>query len=212
MNGTAMPPSVYPKLSQGQLVPATKTGEGFPTIPGYPFGGNQLWRVLKYDFGPNINYANQTGFATIQPPIVDRVLAAVAPKVNSDGNEVSGVSSVLFQAPLGTYTGWNIIATGVYKGQQCNLSGSYFPFKETKAERVAAKDPRPSLEERYGTHSGYVCVVTAAANKNVSQRFLRASAATTLISQAQASNVLTDITPTPADQNLANFLCSTSNQ
>ncbi len=211
MNGTAMPPSVYPKISQGQIVAATKAGEGFPTIPGYPFGGNQLWRVLKYDFGPNINYANQTGFATIQPPIVDRVLPAVAPKVNSDGNEVSGVPSVLFQAPLGTYTGWNIIATGVYKGQQCNLSGSYYPFKETKAERVAAKDPRPSLEERYGTHSGYVCVVTAAANKNVSQRFLRATAATTLIAQAAASNVLTDITPTPADQNLANFLCSTAN-
>ncbi len=208
MNGTPMPPSVYPRLSQGQLVPATKSAEGFPTVPGYPFGGNGLWRVLVYDFGPFVNYMQQTGYATIQPPDITAVLPAYAPKVNSDGNEPVGVASVNYQAPLGTYTGWNTIAAGIYKGQQCNLSGSYFPFKETKAERLAAGDPRPSLEERYGTHAGFVCVVTAAANKNVSQRFLRSSAVATLIAQASSSNVLTDITPTPADQNLATFLCS----
>jgi hypothetical protein len=52
--------------------------------------------------------------------------------------------------------------------------------------------------------------VTAAANKSVGQRFLRSSAATTLIAQAQASNVLTDITPTPADQDIAASVCSAS--
>lgn len=208
MNGTPMPPSVYPKLSRGQIVPATKAGEGFPTIPGYPFGGNRLWRIFKYDFGPKLDYSNQTGFATIQPPIVDKVLPAYAVKVNSDGNEVAGVPSVLFQAPLGTYSGWNITAYGFYKGQQCGLSGSYYPFKVTKAERVAAKDPRPSLEERYGTHAGYVCVVKAAARKNVKERFLRTSAASRLIGQAQESNVLRGITPTAAGRKVAQSLCS----
>ena len=51
--------------------------------------------------------------------------------------------------------------------------------------------------------------MTKAANKNVSERFLRASAATTLIAEAQAGNVLTDITPTTADQELAGRLCMT---
>ena len=163
----------------------------------------------RYNFGPNVNYMEQTGFATIQPPIVDEVLPSYAPKVNVDGNKSVGVASVNFQVPLGTYTGWNTIATGIYAGQQCNLAGSYYPFLETKAERLASNppDPRASLEERYGTHQGFACMVTAAANKNVSQRFLRASAATTLIAQATASNVLTDITPTAADQALGNFLC-----
>ena len=153
---------------------------------------------------------NQSGFATIQPPNVVQVLAAYAPKVNVDGNEPVGVASVNYQAPLGTYTGWNITASGIYAGQQCTLSGSSYPFLETKAQRLASSppDPRASLEERYGTHAGFVCAVTAAANKNVSQRFLRASAATTLISQASASNVLTTgFTPTAADTNLGNFLC-----
>jgi hypothetical protein len=40
------------------------------------------------------------------------------------------------------------------------------------------------------------------------ETFLRESAATTLIAQAQAGNVLTDITPTDEDQALAKRLCS----
>ncbi|MFZ3238013.1 MAG: alpha/beta hydrolase domain-containing protein [Stellaceae bacterium] len=213
MNGTPMPPNVYPKLKQDQLVPPTQVATGFPKIPGFPFLGvyNPL---LKYDFGPQFDYMDQKGLVSIQPPIIDRVLPTYVVKVNADGNEIVGVGSVLHQAPLGTYTGWNAVATPTpgapFPGQICVNTGAFYPFGETKAERVAADDPRPSLEERYGTHAGYVCVVTAAANKSVGQRFLRSSAATTLIAQAQASNVLTDITPTPADQDIAASVCSAS--
>ena len=45
-------------------------------------------------------------------------------------------------------------------------------------------------EERYGTHAGYVCAVTAAANKAVQQGFLLVSDAQALIAQAVAGNVL----------------------
>ena len=207
MNDTPMPPSVYPTLREHQLVPATQRDEGFPNIPGFPFGGTGQWPALEYNFGPNIDYMNQTGFATIQPPLVERVLPTYAPTVNSDGNETAGIPSVLLQAPLGTYVGWNTIATGALEGQDTALTGAFFPFEETLAERVTAKDPRPSLEERYGTHAGYVCVVTRAADKNVSERFLLRSAATTMISEAEASNVLSGVTPTKADQDLANALC-----
>jgi hypothetical protein len=53
-----------------------------------------------------------------------------------------------------------------------------------------------------------VCVVTNAASKQVKKRFLRGTAATTLIAQAQASNVLTAVTPTSEDQQLAAKLCA----
>jgi hypothetical protein len=73
---------------------------------------------------------------------------------------------------------------------------------------MAAGDPRLSLEERYGTHAGYVCVVTAAVNKAVQQRFLLASDAPTLIANATASNVLgPPFAPTSADTDLGNSLC-----
>jgi hypothetical protein len=207
LNGTAMPPSAYPKLGAGQLVPATQTAEGFPTIPGYPFQGNQINYTELFDFGPGVNYHDETGIVTIQPPNITEVLPTYAVTVNSDGNETVGVPSVLMQAPLATYTGWNTYAAGIYKGQQCALSGSSWPFAESQAERIAASDPRPSIEERYGTHDGYVCAVTTAAIKAVDSRLLLSPAAAALITEAQAGNVLNDVTPTKADTKLAKRLC-----
>ena len=142
------------------------------------------------------------------------VLPVYAAKVNADGNEdVTGLPTVLGEAPLGTYVGWNLATTGWYGPNASNgpgsvgqvfagagNSGGYWPFWDTQANRAAAGDPRLSLEERYGTHAGYVCVVTAAANEAVQKRFLLASDAPTLISNATASNVLgPPFMPTPAD-------------
>jgi len=110
---------------------------------------------------------------------------------------------------LGTYTGWNIIPPpSPYAGQQDSLSGGYWPFFDTKTNRLAAGDPRLSLEERYGTHKGYVCVVTAAANNNVAKGFLLVSDAQSLISQASSGNVLFGYPVTGDDQQTENSLCS----
>ena len=215
MGGTPMPPSIpggtYPMLSGKQLVPNTQADEGFPNIPLFAFGGNNAWPPIVYDFGPGVNYEEETGVATIQPPRVTQVLTAYVPRVNSDGNDkVGSVPSVLFLAPLGTYVGWNIIPSpSPYAGQQDSLSGGYWPFQETIAARQAAGDPRPSLEERYGTHAGYVCVVTEAANREIDEGFLLVSDANTLVADANMSNVLASpFTPTATDTKLANQLCS----
>jgi Alpha/beta hydrolase domain len=79
---------------------------------------------------------------------------------------------------------------GFDKGKQCTLSGGYIPCAKTKAERLAAGDPRPSLEERYGNHAGYVAAARAAAEKAVNERFLLRDDADRLIAQASASDVL----------------------
>ena len=60
------------------------------------------------------------------------------------------------------------------------------PSRQTIAARQTAGDPRPSLEERYGTHAGYVCVVTAAANSAIEEGFLLVSDANTLVGDANA--------------------------
>jgi hypothetical protein len=60
----------------------------------------------------------------------------------------------------------------------------------TKIERLAARDTRLSLQERYGTQRGYLCVVRNAANDLVNHRFLLKKDAEALISQAEASNIL----------------------
>ena len=90
--------------------------------------------------------------------------------IDSDGNEVAGVKLPPIAVPLGTYTGWN-----VYRAQPCELcdrDGSLIPFARTRTEREAAGDPRPSLEERYGSRETYVAGVEAAAAALVTDRLL----------------------------------------
>ena len=190
--GTEPPPSRYPRLDQGQLAPATKAAIGFPTIPGAPSPDGVVNPVFDYDFGPDFNYKDESGLITKLPPAVKQILPTLVPKVDSDGNDVAGVPSVLRQVPLGTYLGWNIVSGGFDKGKVCTLSGGYLPFAKTKAERAASADPRPSLEERYGTHQAYVDAVKAAAEKAVAERFLLRADADRLVAEAAASDVLAE--------------------
>ena len=75
-------------------------------------------------------------------------------------------------APLGTYTGWNVYQAPFPDGELCDRDGTFVAFARTRAERLAAGDPRPSLEERYGSHAAYVARVDAAAAALVGARLL----------------------------------------
>jgi Alpha/beta hydrolase domain len=188
--GTQPPASAYPKLADGTLVPATKAATGFPSIPGLAFSDHFENPLIDYDWGPDFKYEDVSGIISKEPPVIRRALQLLVPKVNEDGNEIAGVPSVLHQAPLGTYLGWNIMAGGFFKGQMCEFTGGYVPFAKTKAERTASGDPRRSLEERYANQEAYVAAVRAAAEKAVRERYLLREDADRLIQQAAASNVL----------------------
>jgi len=54
----------------------------------------------------------------------------------------------------------------------CDRDGTLIPFARTRSEREAAGDPRPSLEERYGSRESYVGRVKAAAAALVADRLL----------------------------------------
>ncbi|EIM30035.1 hypothetical protein MicloDRAFT_00013560 [Microvirga lotononidis] len=209
MDGTEPPGSVYPRLSDGNLVANTKEAMGFPTIPGGLAPDGMAIGLMDYDFGPDLDYNDFSGVISRQPPGIKQTIRALMPKVNADGNEVVGIGSLLHQAPLGTYTGWNATATGFFKGQPCGggLTGGYIPFAQTKAERLASGDPRPSLEERYGTQEGYVCVVRAAAKRDVEKRYLLQRDADRLIAQAAAASILPAEGATPEANDMARTLC-----
>jgi hypothetical protein len=190
VNGTLPPPSRYPRLDRDELASPTQAALGFPIIPGVPLPDGLLNPFYDYDFGPEFRYSDVSGVITMQPPAILRVLSTLVPTVDADGNETSGVASVLHQVPLGTYTGWNTVASGFYKGQIRNNAGAFIPFARTEAERLASGDPRLSLEERYGSHSAYVEKVRSAAARLVRGRFLLRDDADRLIAEAEASTVL----------------------
>jgi hypothetical protein len=190
VKGLEPPPSVYPRLDQGQLARPDHRAMGFPLIPGMPLPDNLINPLFDYDFGPEFKYGDLSGLITLQPPVIKRVLPMLVPKVDADGNETSGVPSLLHQAPLGSYLGWNVTRAGFYKGRVCGFAGGFIPFAKTKAERLATSDPRLSLEERYHDHAGYVAAVKTAVGRLLSRRFLLPEDAERLIRQADESGVL----------------------
>ena len=192
MNGTP-PPSRYPTLARGELVAAHKTAMGFPTLPGLRATVPEpdfIMPVHDYDWGPKFNQVDGSGIPSNTPPRIKQSLKMLALKVDADGNEVGGVPVPLLDAPLGAYLGWNVTAGGFHKDQICNYIGGMIPFAKTADERKAANDPRPSLQERYVSHEGYVAAVKKATERGVAEGFLLQEDAAALISAADKSAVL----------------------
>jgi hypothetical protein len=196
MKDVAPPPSRWPRLADGTLAAAHKDAIGFPTLPPLRPTVPEpdfIMPVLDYDWGSGFQAADGSGVAAKAPPPIRQVLPMFAPKVDADGNELGGVPVVLLSAPLGTYLGWNITAGGArpfHQGQICNYAGGMVPFARTAAERQASGDPRPSLEERYRSHDGYVDAVRKSAERAQEAGFLLKDDAERLVREAAASKVL----------------------
>ncbi|MFZ9552684.1 MAG: alpha/beta hydrolase domain-containing protein [Hylemonella sp.] len=196
MKGVEPPPSRYPLLSRNELALAEKTALGFPTLPGLRSTIPErdfIMPVHDYDWGPDFNALDGTGIPTLAPPRIKQVLTMLAPKVDADGNELGGVPVVLLDAPLGTYLGWNVTAGGdkpFHQGEICNYVGGMVPFARTRAQRLAQSDSRLSLEERYGSHEGYVTAVRRATERAQQAGFLLPEDAKNLVEAAQRSQVL----------------------
>ena len=147
----------------------------------------------EYDFGPGFRNLDVSGVMSLQPPVVRATLPMLVPRVDADGNELGGVPVVLLDAPLGTYLGWNVTAPGArpfHAGQICHYVGGMVPFARTRQERLARQDSRLSLEERYGSHEGYVQAVRQAVQRAQASGFLLPEDGLNLIRQAQQSQVL----------------------
>src|SRR5579864_1825704 len=165
--GTAPPDSRIPRVGKDQLV---ATGAlAFPKIPGVavPKDTNYAWRL---DFGPEFR---TKGIVANEPPKVGASFPILIPQVDGDGNETAGIRLPELAAPLATYTGWNLRDPKIGAPQTIqSMVGSMIPFAKTKAEREAAGDPRPSIEERYGSREEYLKRVESAGRALVGERLM----------------------------------------
>ena len=106
------------------------------------------------------------------------------PQVDADGNELAGIRLPPIAAPIAAYTGWNLYKAPYPEGELCDREGSYLPFAASRADRQAAGDPRPSLEERYASRAAYVKQVEAAARQLLDDRLLLPEDAARYIEEA----------------------------
>jgi hypothetical protein len=185
--GTEPPPSKYPLLSAGDLITPEAYSKVFPMVPGQPRPAYSP--LYQYDFGKGFDYPDMTGAMGITPPRIVRTIPQLVPRADTDGNELAGIRSPLISAPLGSYVGWNIAASGFEKGRYCGNTGGYIPFAATKTERLAKGDPRPSLEERYPSHAAYVAKVKAQADMLVVQRYMLPADAARIVAEAEAAKI-----------------------
>jgi hypothetical protein len=170
--GAEPPASRYPMRSQGTLLPAAGL---YPVIPGLGYRGAHGPAQLV-DHG-------------VMPPEVRGEYAVLLPRVDADGNAIGGLRGPVVEAPKATYTGWNPRAEGFAPGALCYNTGAVLPFAATRAEREAARDPRPSLEERYPTPAAYAAAVKAAAERAVVERVLLPEDAEAINSAAAADTL-----------------------
>ena len=190
-DGSPMPKSTYPTIADGTLVKNSHGALQFPSIPGAPSPDGIQYPLVDYDLGPQFRYQDQSGVLTTRPR-VRGTLPQLVVKVDADGNEAAGIRSPQMMAPLGTYTGWNVASSGVFKGQLCIIGspvGGFIPFARTKAERLQSGDPRLSIEERYRDHAAYVSAVKHAAETLVGDGYLLQEDAASIVRQAEASTI-----------------------
>jgi hypothetical protein len=151
--GVTPPASRHPQLSDGSLV--AQRDIKFPNVPAVQWP-----------------YHVPGGFREDLPGAMS-VLPFIVPQVDSDGNDIGGIRLPEQAVPLGTYTDW------AFRSEQSGapntlmaMAGSYIPFAKTRADRDKSRDPRLSVEERYGTRSEYMHRVEEAAGRLVQERFL----------------------------------------
>ncbi len=168
-NGTLPPPSRYPRVADGTLVPPDRLR--FPKVAGVTTttDGHRAYRA---DYGPR--FATE-GIVTQEPPRIGTAFPILVPQVDADGNGVAGVRMPELAVPLATYTGWNLFndrsgPTSVLSSMQ----GSYIPIPRTSADRRRTNDPRASLDERYRDKDQYIGLVTKAGLELIDQGFLLA--------------------------------------
>jgi hypothetical protein len=167
--GIAPPKSNYPTLEDKTLVSLEAARAAFPAIPGVKFPTVMNELALPH-FGAG--FTSTGGRITQQPPTLGATYQLFVPKPDTDGLDRGGVRTIEVAAPIATLTGWALRAPGHREGDLCGLAGSYIPFAQTKAARQTRGDPRPSLEERYGDHAGFVTAVEEASRTLVRERLL----------------------------------------
>ena len=140
-NGTAPPPSRYPRLADNTLVAPDRLR--FPKVPGVTTS-TAPHRAYRADYGPKFT---TEGVVTVEPPRIGTAFPIMVPQVDADGNGLAGVKMPELAVPLATYTGWNLFndrsgPTTVLSSMQ----GSYIPLPRTSAERK--RDQRSASVDR----------------------------------------------------------------
>ena len=186
-DGTLPPDSRVPTRDSESSVPPQNINAIFPGIPGVnpPTAPN---RLFVQDHGPDFD----NGILSVEPPMEDksRQYTVLVPQVDPDGNDLPGIRGPELEVPIATYTGWNFRLPGQAENAMAAVYGGYLPFANTRDERIANGDPRPSIEERYGSRPRYVRLVALACQRLLEERLILEEDADRFVERAMSDPAL----------------------
>jgi Alpha/beta hydrolase domain len=172
-HGIAPPDSRFPSRAASTLVPLAEARRTFPRLPGVNF--------------PNVLNELRLRDHSVEPPSESTAYPVFVQSTDADGNALGGIRHPLLAAPLATYVGWALRASGYGEGDLFTIQGSTIPFAQTEAERLRTDDPRPSLEARYGSRDAWATRLTEAVDRLVADRVLLAEDGDRLTAAARQS-------------------------
>ena len=181
----APPETRVPKVADRTLVAPADLK--LPKVPGLAFEG--LYNSSgDRDFGPRVN--GNSGVIDLLIPQTRAVHKILVPQVDAIGNDMAGIRHPFVDVPVATLLGWNTRTKEFGGPDLCDLLGSTIALPKTRADSQAKGDPRPSLEELYGSHEAYVAKVAEAAQKLQAERLMLSEDVDMIVRDAQASDVL----------------------
>lgn len=156
---TLPPPSRYPRIDHGTLVPSHLADGQINPAAWHPLVGYRhpkaMYQIAYADYGPRFL---EQGIVDLEPLSSTQFYGGRVPAVNADNNDsaVDTVLPPLTSVPLGTFVPWNLRnpVSGA-DTELARLSGGYIPFARDEAHR-AAQDPRPPLLTRYRSRQDYL--------------------------------------------------------
>jgi len=158
-----------------------------PKIPGLTFAGRYNGSGDR-DFGPRVN--GNSGVIDLLIPQTKAVHKVLVPQVDAIGNDMAGIRHPFVDVPVATLLGWNTRTKEFGGPDLCDLLGSTIALPRTRANAQAKGDPRPSLEDLYGSHDAYVAKVAEAAKKLQSERLMLPEDVDMVVREAEASDIL----------------------
>ena len=166
-DGTAPPPSRYPRRDAGTLVSIDRLD--FPDLPGVATP-DVIHEAYRADYGARFR---TDGVVTRQPPRLGPAYPSLVSQVDSLGNERAGLHTVETRVPLATYMPWNL-RTGAARNadELTDFYGSVVPLPATPAEKRATGDPRPAATTLYSDEAAYMTQVRRAADAMIDEGVL----------------------------------------
>ena len=173
--GKEPPPSRYPRIADGTLVPSHIDGQinsaAWNPLDGYNHPGG-IYQPIHASYGAR--WASDR-IIDQHPQYSDHFYTTLVPKVDANNNDLpeSTILPPLTSVPLGTFMPWNLRnpSTGGEKSL-ARLSGAYIPFAYTGEEARRNRDPRSSIDRLYSSYDQYLARYEQATDELIDQGYL----------------------------------------